>query len=85
MYKLAIAEEVYQVLAGILDKKITAKEVKELSDRTGSSCMDCADAIRYSLEHDGCTPAGYLKAKSVPVDYDRISFEERVRHFSDQE
>ena len=59
---------------------VTAEQVKELREQTGCSLYMCKEAIIYAESHEGCTPLGYLKAKTLAV---RIEpFERKVRIFS---
>ena len=58
----------------------TLTEIQKLRHETGCSLYDCKKAFEYAETHDGCTPLGYLKAKTLAV---RIEpFEKKVRLFS---
>lgn len=61
---------------------MTKKEdIKKLREQTGCSLRDCKEAFEYAESHKGCTPLGYLKAKTLAV---RIEpFEKKVRVFSE--
>ena len=58
------------------------QEISSLRDQTGVSLRECKRAIEYARTHDGCTPLGYLKAITYAVATKGVSFEERVRMFS---
>ena len=58
----------------------TIQEINKLRQVTGCSMSLCYDAIEYAESHEGCTPLGYLKAKTLAVKIE--PFEEKVRMFS---
>ena len=58
----------------------TINEIKELRAETGCSLIDCKKAFEYAEAHEGCTPLGYLKAKSFAVKIE--PFERKVKIFS---
>jgi hypothetical protein len=60
---------------------MTVEDIKKLREQTGCSLRDCKEAFEYAESHKGCTPLGYLKAKTLAV---RIEpFERKVRVFSE--
>lgn len=60
-------------------------ECLSLRNKTGAGLQDCKKAIEYSEAHEGCTPIGYLKAKGLAVATPGMSFEDRVKKFSEGE
>ena len=63
---------------------IPLDQVLRLRRITGAGLMACRNAILYAQEHEACTPEGYLKAKTLAVSTPNISFEQRVRLFSNE-
>lgn len=61
------------------------RRMYELRDKTGCSLDLCVQAVVYSKNHAGCTPLGYLKAKTLAVATLNVTFEQRVRMFSKEE
>ena len=59
---------------------MTIEDIKKLREDTGCSLRDCKEAFEYAESHEGCTPLGYLKAKTLAVNIQ--PFEEKVRMFS---
>lgn len=59
------------------------EKVKILREKTGMSLILCKRAILYTKNHKGCTALGYLKARSIAIATPNMTFEERVRKFSD--
>ena len=59
-------------------------QVLRLRRITGAGLMACRSAILYVQEHETCTPKGYLKANALAVSTPNISFEQRVRMFSNE-
>jgi translation elongation factor EF-Ts len=62
---------------------MTLVDIKDLRLKTGCSLRDAREAIKYAEEHEGCTPLGYLKAKTLAVRIE--SFEAKVKAFSAME
>lgn len=58
------------------------EKVKILREKTGMSLILCKRAILYAKIHKGCTALGYLKARSIAIATPNMTFEERVRKFS---
>ena len=46
------------------------------------SLILCKRAILYAKNHKRCTALGYLKARSIAIATPNMTFEERVRKFS---
>lgn len=65
--------------------EVTFNEIKALRDRTGASLYQCRRAIEYANTHKDCTAIGYLKACAIAVYTPNITFEDRVRSFSNNE
>ena len=63
---------------------IPLDQVLRLRRITGAGLMACRNAILYAQEHEACTPEGYFKAKTLAVSTPNISFEQRVRMFSNE-
>ena len=59
---------------------MTIEDIKKLREQTGCSFRDCKEAFEYAESHEGCTPLGYLKAKTLAVNIQ--SFEAKVKAFS---
>lgn len=59
---------------------MTVEDIKKLREQTGCSLKDCKEAFKYAKSHKGCTPFGYLKAKTLAVKIE--PFEKKVRMFS---
>ncbi len=72
--------EMFMPTSGLADMQ----EALSLKEKTGAGIQNCKRAIKYAKVHDGCTPLGYLKAITYAVATRGISFEERVRMFSDR-
>ena len=62
---------------------MTVEDIKKLRENTGCSLKDCKEAFEYAESHEGCTPLGYLKAKTLAVNIQ--PFEAKVRAFSSME
>ena len=58
------------------------EKVKILREKTGMNFILCKRAILYSKIHKECTALGYLKARSIAIATPNMTFEERVRKFS---
>lgn len=58
----------------------TIQEINKLRQATGCSLKDCKEAFEYAESHEGCTPLGYLKAKTLAVNIQ--PFERKVKAFS---
>ena len=67
----------------ILKEINNLQEVLFLREKTGAGIQSCKRAIEYAKTHDKCTSFGYLKAITYAVATKGVSFEERVRMFSD--
>lgn len=61
----------------------TIEKIQILRNQTGMSLTLCKRAILYAKNHKGCTALGYLKARSIAIATPNMTFEERVRKFSD--
>ena len=59
------------------------EDIKKLRAYTGCSLRDCKEAFEYAENHEGCTPLGDLKAKTLAVNIQ--PFEKKVRMFSAME
>lgn len=59
------------------------EDIKKLREQTGCPLRDCKEAFEYAESHEGCTPLGYLKAKTFAVNIQ--PFERKVRAFSAME
>ena len=59
-------------------------QVKKLQNITGCSLQNCCHAIDFASNHEGCTPIGFLKAITFSVATPSLTFEERVRKFSEE-
>lgn len=59
------------------------EDIKKLREQTGCSLRDCKEAFEYAESHSGCTPLGYLKAKTLAVNIQ--PFEKKVKAFSAME
>ena len=59
---------------------MTIADIKKLREQTGCSLKDCKEAFEYAESHEGCTPLGYLKAKTLAVNIQ--PFEKKVMAFS---
>ncbi len=66
----------------MMESNCCLEQILDLRNQTGCSLMACKKAINYAADHDCCTPLGYLKAKGIAVATRNMTFEERVRHFS---
>ncbi len=62
---------------------MTVENIKKLREQTGCSLKDCKEAFEYAESHKGCTPLGYLKAKTFAVNIQ--PFERKVMAFSAME
>lgn len=62
---------------------MTLVDIKDLRLKTGCSFKDCKEAFEYAESHEGCTPLGYLKAKTFAVNIQ--PFERKVMAFSAME
>lgn len=62
---------------------MTVEDIKKLREYTGCSLRDCKEAFEYAESHEGCTPLGYLKAKTLAVNIQ--PFERKVKAFSAME
>lgn len=62
---------------------MTIENIKKLREQTGCSLRDCKEAFEYAKSHEGCTPLGYLKAKTLAVNIQ--PFERKVMAFSAME
>lgn len=60
----------------------TIEKVQILRNQTGINFTLCKRAILYAKNHKGCTALGYLKARSIAIATPNMTFEERVRKFS---
>lgn len=63
---------------------IPLDQVLRLRRVTGAGLMACRSAILYAQDHESCSPEGYLKAKALTVSTPNMSFEHRVRMFSNE-
>jgi len=61
----------------------TFEDIKKLREYTGYSFKNCKEAFEYAENHEGCTPLGYLKAKTLAVKIE--PFEAKVKAFSAME
>lgn len=62
----------------------SSNEIKALRDKTYCSLSKCKQAFDYAEKHEGCTPEGYLRAIYNGVATPGMSFEDRVKKFSNQ-
>jgi len=82
---LIFCEQKLQRLLFSLNETKESNEIIQLSDKTGFGIPECQKAMDFCKEHPDCLPIAYLKAKVFGPPTPNLTWEQRVKYFSESE